>query len=89
MAAIIGKTRIRTNSVHGQAIDRVAPGLVVEGVADDGTIEAVRVEGARGFAVGVQWHPEWGWANDAGSRALFAAFGDACRAYASGLSRAA
>jgi putative glutamine amidotransferase len=89
LAAMIGRETIRTNSVHGQAIDRVAPGLVVEGVADDGTIEAVRVEGARGFAFGVQWHPEWGWSKDPASRALFAAFGEACRAYASGLSRAA
>ena len=30
------------NSLHGQAIDRLAPGMVVEAVAEDGTIEAVR-----------------------------------------------
>jgi putative glutamine amidotransferase len=89
LAAMIGRETIRTNSVHGQAIDRLAPGLVVEGVARDGTIEAVRVENARGFAFGVQWHPEWRWAEDAASRAIFAAFGEACRAYAAGLSRAA
>ena len=47
------------NSLHGQAIDRLAPRLAVEAIAPDGTIEAVRVEGAPGFVLGVQWHPEW------------------------------
>jgi putative glutamine amidotransferase len=62
---------------------------VVEARAPDGTIEAVRVERARGFALGVQWHPEWNYANDTASLALFRAFGDACRAYQSGLRKAA
>ena len=48
----------------------------------------MRVESAPGFAYGIQWHPEWGWAQDAVSRAIFAAFGEALRAYA-GLRRAA
>ena len=37
---------------------------------------------ARGFAVGVQWHPEYDWETDAASHAIFAAFGEAVRAYA-------
>ena len=77
------------NSLHGQAIDRPAEGLVVEAVAPDGTIEAVRVASAPGWAFGVQFHPEWHFATDAPSRAIFAAFGAACRAYASGARRAA
>ncbi|MEO0633731.1 MAG: gamma-glutamyl-gamma-aminobutyrate hydrolase family protein, partial [Pseudomonadota bacterium] len=32
----------------------------------------------------VQWHPEWNAAADPVSRPLFAAFGDACRAWAAG-----
>jgi putative glutamine amidotransferase len=72
---------ISVNSLHGQGIDRLAPGLVVEATAPDGTIEAVRLATAR-FIVGVQWHPEYRLEHDPFSRALFAAFGAACRAYA-------
>jgi putative glutamine amidotransferase len=41
----------------------------------------VRASGAA-FAIGVQWHPEFRVMQNAVSRALFAAFGDACRARA-------
>ncbi len=81
LAALFGAERTVVNSVHGQAIDQVAPGLVVEAVAPDGVIEGVCVEGAA-FAFGVQWHPEWEYAANRDSVALFRAFGDACRAYA-------
>lgn len=89
LARIVGAAEIVVNSLHGQAIDQPAPGLVIEAVASDGTIEAVRVEHASGFAFGVQWHPEWGYAEDPASTALFAAFGQACRAYAAHLGKAA
>jgi putative glutamine amidotransferase len=88
LARIVGRGEAMVNSLHGQAINQPAPGLVIEALAPDGTIEAVRVESAPGFAYGIQWHPEWGWAQDAVSRAIFAAFGEALRAYA-GLRRAA
>ena len=42
-AAWSGRAKILVNSLHGQAIDQVAPGLVVEALAPDGTIEAVRL----------------------------------------------
>ncbi len=58
---------------------RLAPGLAVEGVAPDGTIEAVRLPGASALTIGVQWHPEYDFATDAVSRNLFAAFGAAVR----------
>jgi len=89
LAKIVGRAEIPVNSLHGQAIDRLAPGLEVEGVAPDGTIEAVRVAGARGFALAVQWHPEWRYAEDAPSIAIFAAFGAACRAWSTRGRRAA
>ena len=82
LARILGSTRATVNSVHGQAVDRLAPGLVTEAMAEDGTIEAVRVADAPGFAFGVQWHPEWRCTEDPVSTALFRAFGDACRGYA-------
>ena len=89
LARLIGATEIVVNSLHGQAIDRPAPGLVVEARAEDGTIEAVWAESVPGFAVGVQWHPEWQYADDPASLALFRAFGDACLAYRSELRKAA
>jgi putative glutamine amidotransferase len=71
------------NSVHQQAIDQPAPGLLVEALAPDGTIEGVRVAAAPGFALGVQWHPEWRAGENPASRRLFEAFGAACRSFAS------
>jgi len=56
---IHGVTQLRVNSLHGQGINRVGEGLQVEAVAEDGQIEAVSVKGAKSFAVGVQWHPEY------------------------------
>jgi putative glutamine amidotransferase len=89
LAHIVGAAEIKVNSLHQQAIDRAADRLIVEATAPDGTIEAVRVAGAPGWAFGVQWHPEWNFRTDASSAAIFRAFGDACRAYAAGLRRAA
>jgi len=68
---------VPVNSLHNQGIQRLAPRLVAEAWAPDGTIEAVHVEGAPGFVLGVQWHPEYDWEADALSRALFEAFGAA------------
>jgi putative glutamine amidotransferase len=80
-ALLAGATELMVNSLHSQGIDRLAPGLAVEAVAPDGQVEAVRVAAA-GFAVGVQWHPEFRVADHPFSTALFAAFGAACRARA-------
>ncbi|WP_327123975.1 gamma-glutamyl-gamma-aminobutyrate hydrolase family protein [Streptomyces sp. NBC_01727] len=44
---------------HHQAVDRLAPDLVVSAHAADGTVEAVELPGSR-WALGVQWHPEMG-----------------------------
>ena len=74
---LAGTSEIAVNSLHNQGIDRLAPGLIVEAVAPDGTIEAVRVATASGFAIGVQWHPEYDFETDHVSRDIFAAFGQA------------
>jgi len=78
-AEISGTTEIMVNSLHGQGIDQPAPGLRIEATAPDGLVEAVSKPDAR-FVVGVQWHPEYKPLANPVSRALFAAFGDACRA---------
>ena len=80
-ARLAGTNSISVNSLHEQGIDRLAPGLAIEAVAPDGQIEGVRLPTAS-FVVGVQWHPEYRIAETPFSRALFAAFGDACRARA-------
>ena len=82
LARLIGRDRIEVNSLHEQAIDRLADGLTAEAWAEDGTIEAVRVTAAQAFAYGVQWHPEWHTSEFPDRVALFEAFGAACRAYA-------
>jgi putative glutamine amidotransferase len=74
-----GANEARVNSLHGQGVERLGDGLVTEATAPDGLIEAVSVKGARAFALGVQWHPEWKHADDALSTAIFQAFGAACR----------
>ena len=89
LARITGAETIQVNSLHGQGIDQLAAGLTVEALAPDGTIEAVRVEGAKNFAIAVQWHPEWEVTHFPDRQALFAAFGAACAAYAQGLRKAA
>ena len=76
--SIVGHERITVNSLHHQAIDRLGERLVVEGIAVDGTIEAVRVQGAS-FGIGVQWHPEYDFVSNPISRAIFQAFGQALR----------
>ncbi|MFM9844364.1 MAG: gamma-glutamyl-gamma-aminobutyrate hydrolase family protein [Dongiaceae bacterium] len=81
-AQILGTVEIQVNSLHWQGIDRLAPGLTAEGIAPDGSIEAVRVTGARNFALGVQWHPEFRATENPVSLALFQAFGKAARAHA-------
>ena len=78
---ILGKTETMVNSIHRQGIKRIAPGLNVEAVAPDGIIEAVSVKGAKGFAFGTQWHPEFKAANNPDSVKLFHVFGDAVRAH--------
>ena len=74
-----GTAEIQVNSVHGQGIDCLGAGLVAEAIAPDGQIEAVRVEAASGFAMAVQWHPEWDADRNPDSAAFFHLLGRAMR----------
>ncbi|HDS1837456.1 TPA: gamma-glutamyl-gamma-aminobutyrate hydrolase family protein [Stenotrophomonas maltophilia] len=73
-----GSGRAQVNSVHGQGVARLAQGLQVEAVADDGLVEAARSLHHR-FVLGVQWHPEWRAMQAPFYHAIFRAFGQACR----------
>ena len=77
LAALSGLRQAMVNSLHHQGVDRLAPGLRCEAYAPDGQIEAVSLQGAKAFLLGVQWHPEWDFSRDSLSRAIFASFGKA------------
>ena len=79
-ARLLGCDTIRVNSLHGQGILELGKRVVVEGIAEDGTIEAIRIADAPGFALGVQWHAEYDPQRNPVNRALFEAFGTALRA---------
>ena len=81
LAGIVDRARFQVNSVHGQAVNRLAEGLRVEARAPDGLVEAFSDPRAAGFNLCVQWHPEWKAASNPVSVRLLRAFGDACRAY--------
>jgi putative glutamine amidotransferase len=76
-ASLLGCESIRVNSLHGQGILEPGARVVVEGVAEDGTIEAIRIADAPAFALGVQWHAEYDPQRNPVNRALFEAFGAA------------
>lgn len=78
---IVGRETFDVNSVHGQAVATLAPGLRAEAHAPDGLIEAFTQPAAPGFNLCVQWHPEWRAADNPVSVQIFEAFGRAVRAY--------
>ncbi len=56
---LVGAEVIHVNSHHNEAVKSLGAGVVVSGLAPDGVIEAIEVP-AHPFALGVQWHPEFG-----------------------------
>jgi putative glutamine amidotransferase len=80
--ALTGHDEMMVNSLHGQGVDRLGKGLVVEAVSPDGVIEGLRYNDDTQFIVGVQWHAEWQPEEHALSGALYTAFGEAARARA-------
>lgn len=80
MAVWAGGLSAKVNSLHGQGIARLAQGLRAIAHAPDGLVEAFEVSDAKAFAYAVQWHPEWKTPENPFYSALFAAFGEACKA---------
>ena len=78
-----GASEVRVNSLHGQGINRLAPGLEAMAHAPDGVVEAFAVKGATAFAYAVQFHPEWRCWENPFYTAIFEAFGQACRSHRS------
>jgi putative glutamine amidotransferase len=77
---LAGADTSMVNSLHGQGIDRLAPGLHVEARAGDGLVEAFRGPRDDAFLLAVQWHPEWKPAEHPFYAAILRVFGEACRA---------
>ena len=84
LRGLAGSERIMVNSLHSQGVQQLGAPLEIEARGPDGLIEGFRVRNAPGFALAVQWHPEWQAMRNPFSRALFGAFGDAACRRASG-----
>jgi putative glutamine amidotransferase len=66
------------NSLHAQGIKQLAPGLIIEAVAEDGLIEAYRLDDDSHFLLAVQWHPEWRVMENRFYQSVFRLFEQAC-----------
>ena len=75
LANTLGSERVRINSLHNQAIDRLGSGLRVVGRDYDQIVQAIEHTDRR-FVIGVQWHPEF-LLYQAEQRALFRALVEA------------
>ncbi len=76
-AQLYQRDTIRVNSLHGQGILDTGERVIVEGVAEDSTVEAIRIDKAPGFAVGVQWHAEYDPQTNPINKLLFEDYGKA------------
>ena len=73
-----GTEGVNVNSHHHQAVKTVGRDLTATAWTSDGIIEAVEDTREGRFVVGVQWHPELSWRNDAISKAIFEMFVRQC-----------
>ena len=73
-----GLSELRVNSHHHQSVRHLGSHLRPAAKAKDGVIEAVEDTRGDRFVLGVQWHPEMGWREDALSRSIFDSFVKAC-----------
>ncbi|MEM6482944.1 MAG: gamma-glutamyl-gamma-aminobutyrate hydrolase family protein [Pseudomonadota bacterium] len=81
---LMGAREVMTNTLHGQGIVTPGTGVVIDGHAPDGTPEALYVKDVPGFALAVQWHPEYNATTDPVSRALFEELGRAASDWRAG-----
>lgn len=73
-ALALGPGVIQVNSMHHQAVRRLAPGLAAAGYAPEGLVEALEMPEYPGFFLGVQWHPEYLWEQDPVAEGIFREF---------------
>jgi len=77
-AAILGDA-VEVSCYHHQCLAELGAGMVVTARSEEGVIEAVEIPEARGWFLGVQWHPEDTWDADPQQLAVLRAFVDAAR----------
>lgn len=73
---IIGRNKIKVNSLHHDYIDFDMKELIVSSYSEDGIIEAVELDN-HPFFLGIQWHPEY--LDDDVSRRIFDKFIDSIK----------
>jgi putative glutamine amidotransferase len=78
--AVDGEVLPLCTSIHHQAADRLAPGLIATARSNDGLVEALETEPGDGWVLAVQWHPERTAAIAPRQQAIFDAFGSVVRA---------
>ncbi len=78
LASVVGPS-LTASCYHHQSLDRLGDGVRATARSEDGTVEAIEVEGAAGWFLGLQWHPEDTAAEDPVQHALLAALVDAAR----------
>ncbi len=76
---IAGSDEVQVNSLHGQGVRELAPGLKVEARANDGLVEGFSVERDDRFLLAVQWHPQWRPKQNHFYLGIFQVFAAACR----------
>ena len=76
LAGLTGAGELQVNSFHHQAVAQVAPGFVVDAVAEDGLVEAIHLPEKR-FVLGLQWHPEY-FLDQEWAKGIFKGFVEAC-----------
>ena len=79
LRAVVPEERMRISCYHHQGLGRLGDGLRASAYAEDGTIEAVALDGHEGWYLGVQWHPEDTAAADPQQAGVFEAFVGAIR----------
>lgn len=78
LSGVVGE-KVEVSCYHHQCLDRLGAGLRVVATAEDGVVEAVELDGAAGWFLGVQWHPEDTWAQSPEQLAVLQALVDASR----------
>lgn len=82
LCELAGVGEITVNSSHHQAVASPGDGLrVVACSPEDGVIEAVEGSSPEHWVLGVQWHPERTFSQDAISRGIFARLAAEARAF--------
>jgi putative glutamine amidotransferase len=77
LAAFVGASSTRVNSLHHQAVDKTGDGIVVSAVDRDGIVQGIEATDGP-LRLGVQWHPEY-MPQRSDQRRLFERFVEACR----------